>query len=406
MHFKFNNVNDAFEGLVRGIHVGEIPVDVCASRNGEVLKISEPVIITYQNPRQRVLFNAARDANPFFHAFEALWMLAGRNDIAPLCYYVKSYADYSDDGKTANGAYGFRWRKFWDYEVCESSGRHEGPVDQLKVVIDHLRNKPESRRAVLSMWNVEDDLLKIDSSRDVCCNLSVCFDIELGMCLECDGDGYVGVDDGLKEIASGLEPRDKVCPKCGGTPSEQPRYLNMTVFNRSNDLIWGALGANVVHFSFLQEYVANCLGLEVGVYNQVSNNLHVYTKNWRPQDWLAETINRDMFSPEIVKYGDGGVRECSIPLVTDQETFDREVQTFVDLNYRPEDMRGDSVHYSEPFLEDVARPMCHAFHMHKQRDYTGAYYWAGMIRSKDWQLASETWIGKRKTVYEAKELRS
>ena len=32
--------------------------------------------------------------------------------------------------------------------------------------------------------------------------------------------------------------------------------LNMTVSNRSNDVIWGTFGANVVHMSILQEYVA------------------------------------------------------------------------------------------------------------------------------------------------------
>jgi thymidylate synthase len=52
--------------------------------------------------------------------------------------------------------------------------------------------------------------------------------------------------------------------------------LNMTVTNRSNDLIWGAYGANVVHFSFLHEYMAALTGLPVGCYYQVSNNLHIY----------------------------------------------------------------------------------------------------------------------------------
>ena len=46
-------------------------------------------------------------------------------------------------------------------------------------------NDVESRRAVLQMWNVEDDLLKVDSSRDVCCNLSVLFTVERGVCREC-----------------------------------------------------------------------------------------------------------------------------------------------------------------------------------------------------------------------------
>lgn len=53
--------------------------------------------------------------------------------------------------------------------------------------------------------------------------------------------------------------------------------LNMTVSNRSNDLVWGAYGANVVHMSMIHSYVAHMVGKKVGTYYQESNNLHLYT---------------------------------------------------------------------------------------------------------------------------------
>ena len=52
--------------------------------------------------------------------------------------------------------------------------------------------------------------------------------------------------------------------------------LNMTVANRSNDMIWGAYGANAVHMSFLQEYVASMCGVKCGIYTQFTHNLHAY----------------------------------------------------------------------------------------------------------------------------------
>jgi hypothetical protein len=54
--------------------------------------------------------------------------------------------------------------------------------------------------------------------------------------------------------------------------------LDMVVFNRSNDVVWGAYGANAVHFSFLLEYLARWIGCEVGTYSQISVNFHGYTK--------------------------------------------------------------------------------------------------------------------------------
>ena len=51
------------------------------SRNGRVVQAPGPVASVYRNPLERVVFSPLRDANPFFHLYEALWMLAGRKHI-------------------------------------------------------------------------------------------------------------------------------------------------------------------------------------------------------------------------------------------------------------------------------------------------------------------------------------
>jgi thymidylate synthase len=399
MHLNFRNVNDAFTTLVRQINSGEIHTDVTPSRVGEVLQVTEPVIVTYNNPRQRVLFNSARDANPFFHLYESLWMLAGRNDIAGLCYYLPGYKDFSDDGVTANGAYGYRWRhpSYLDYSNSPSPGDPPyGSGDQLQMLIQHLKSKPLSRRAVLQMWNVEDDLLKVDSSKDVCCNTQAYFSVETGMCLFCDGKGSLVhmsfVEDGTNGITT--------CPKCNGTPHDQPRYLNITVCNRSNDMIWGMLGANVVHFSFLQEYMAAYLGLELGVYNQFTNNLHVYTSRWYPKEWLAEADNRTMWSQPIVDYSTTG-RDNNwnlVPLVQDPAIFDTECLRFVEYNSKQPELVY-RMYYAAPFLNTVAQPMMYAFHFHKLRNYDEALHWCTNIAADDWKLVATQWIEKRRDNY-------
>lgn len=194
-----------------------------SSRNGPVLQIPEPLSIVYTHPCERMVFWPQRDCNPFFHLYEAAWMLDGRNDVAGPARYAKQIAQYSDDGTTFHGAYGNRWRTWF--------GR-----DQLVEIAAALRANPDDRRQVLSMWSANSDLGR--DGKDVPCNLVATFQV--------DHNGR----------------------------------LNLVVFNRSNDLIWGTLGANLVHFSVLLEYMASEVGCLVGIYTQVSSNPHAYVDKY------------------------------------------------------------------------------------------------------------------------------
>lgn len=224
-HIQAMNVNQALCDGLWWLAVSGVKEE---SRNGPVIVSPCPVTTTYLNIRDRVLFAPIRNANPFFHLFEALWMLQGRNDLAFPMFFNSRFKEYSDDGLTLHGAYGYRWRYKFGY-------------DQVAWLIDELKNNVTTRRAVLSMWYsgsecepVDNDLnIAAQGGKDVPCNTHAYFD---------------------------------------------RRYdrLNMTVCCRSNDIWWGAYGANAVHFSMLLEYMAARVGCEPGVYRQISNNYHIY----------------------------------------------------------------------------------------------------------------------------------
>jgi thymidylate synthase len=373
MHIKTRNVNTAFETVVSSIAAGDIPTIRTPSRNGPVIQIPDPIIITYTNPRERVLFNPARDANPFFHLYESLWMLAGRNDVAPLKYYASKIDQFSDDGETFNGAYGYRWRHA---QVPDHQNWENGDgVDQLDIIIDHLKRKPESRRVVLQMWNVEDDLMKIDDSKDVCCNTAAYFSIRRAF----EVQGAAG-DPWNPEVQS---------------------YLDMTVTNRSNDLIWGMFGANAVHFSFLQEYVACALGVEVGHYHQMSNNAHVYTETnsgWHPEKWLEDhKKNRTMYSPPLLSYG--VIQPTSVLFrENERELFDQECSSVVGNNVKEDDVNFElgRPSFKIEFFESTVQPALNAYHYYKVGDFGMALSWCDAIRGSDWRLACRQWIQRRK----------
>lgn len=215
------------EGLLKALNLIKEVGYSEESRNGPVIRFPEPVMLINENPVNRVSVSPVRDANPFFHFMESLWMIAGMNTVAPMAFYNGGIGQYSDDGRTLRGtAYGHKWRKHFGY-------------DQLDLAIKRLRNDPTDRRIVMTMWDPNGEW-KDPISKDLSCNLQVIF--------------------GTREE--------------GGE-----RVLDMEVTNRSNDIVYGCLGSNVFHFSFLLEYVAFHAGLKVGRYYQVAFNLHGYTQN-------------------------------------------------------------------------------------------------------------------------------
>ena len=375
MHFTFRGVNQAFRESVHfiqeALHENSNVVSKTTSRNGDVIRFRRPVIFEYSHPLERVLFNEARDANPFFHIFEAMYFLSGRNDLQPLEYYISDYGRFSDDGNTLNGSYGYRWRN------ARVGGNYFAVdyVDQLKVIIDHLKSNPTSRRAVLHISNVKDDLLKMDTTKDQACNLVVLFEIEKRL--------------SEHEDAGQLRP------------SHDP-YLNMTVYNRSNDMILGALGANYVHFTILMEYMAACIGVEVGTYCQVSNNMHCYLdpKLCKPEKWLND-ITPDYYQIVPSLHPSRISLTKPIPLVKDPSTFDKEIISFVERHSKD----AFAGRYEEPFLMHVAQPMLIAFHHHKNRKYDDAINAIEAVRADDWRIAGTGWINKRKKNWENKNLK-
>lgn len=304
------------------------------SRNGTVLTAPTPVMTVYNKPAERVLFGELRDANPFFHLMEALWMLNGRNDLAFPMYFNKNFASYSDDGETVHGAYGHRWRKNFGY-------------DQLQVIIEELRRNPNSRRCVLSMWDASakcnfgaDDLYKaVSGGKDVPCNTAAYFDLRGGV-------------------------------------------LNMTVLNRSNDVIWGAYGANAVHFSVLQEYIAFAVGAPVGVYRQFSNNFHVYTgiyDIYKLSQIAEESKVHNYYREDRVK---------PHPLIsTDLETWNKDLVNFM---WNPV----DGAELVDPFFKDVVKPMYMAWYRRKEKLGTGLTSIL-TVQAEDWRTACIQWISRR-----------
>jgi len=78
---------------------------------------------------------------------ELLWFLSGETNIKYLQDNgVRIWNEWADEEGNLGPVYGYQWRS-WP----ATDGRH---IDQISQVIDQIRNTPDSRRIIVSAWNV------------------------------------------------------------------------------------------------------------------------------------------------------------------------------------------------------------------------------------------------------------
>jgi len=217
--------------------------DHVESRNGdtkEILNFKTEI----HNPYRRCVGNNGRDINVFFLLAEALWIFRGRKDVDFLVKFNNQMKEYSDDGVNFHAPYGFRMRRYGVSSFDNSkptSPENNGHahqqmidgIDQILSAMIMLKENPESRRVVISIWNPDLDLGTV--SKDLPCN-------------------------------------DMLMLKVRGGK------LHSTIANRSNDLHWG-LPTNVFQFSFVTEIMSNIMGIELGTQTHNSQSLHFYIDN-------------------------------------------------------------------------------------------------------------------------------
>ena len=81
--------------------------------------------------------------------YEILWFLQGNTNAKWLQERgVRIWNEWADEDGNLGHIYGYQWRSWPDYDG--------GHVDQISEVIDQIKNNPNSRRLIVSAWNVAD----------------------------------------------------------------------------------------------------------------------------------------------------------------------------------------------------------------------------------------------------------
>ncbi|MGD8782639.1 MAG: thymidylate synthase [Ignavibacteria bacterium] len=234
-------------------------------------ELPEPFYFKIIDPTARWITIPERKWNLTLPYAESLWLASGRNDLDFVKQYVKKLAEFSDDGRFIRGGYGPRFRFFRgtitdyknklplkNFDILDKVAQ----VDQFSFIEECFKLERNTRRAIMNVGDPPKDSF--------------------------DADGK------LKET------KDFPCTRLlHFMKDSSEEKLNLTVYMRSNDFLWGASAVNIFNNTLIQEYFAQILDLEIGVYYHFANNFHYY----EDQKSMIETLaNVNEISDEGFKY--------------------------------------------------------------------------------------------------------
>ena len=189
---------------------------------------------------------------------ELLWFLKGDTNIKYLTDNgVRIWNEWADENGELGSIYGYQWRS-WP----APDGRH---IDQISNIIDTIKNNPDSRRIIVSAWNVAD----IDKMALPPCHTLFQFYVVEGK-------------------------------------------LSCQLYQRSADLLLG-VPFNIASFALLTMMVAQVCHLEYGDFIHTFGDVHIYQNHFEqvelqlsrePREYPTMNINKKVDSIFNFKFED------------------------------------------------------------------------------------------------------
>ena len=155
---------------------------------------------------------------------ELLWFLKGDTNVKYLQDNgVRIWNEWADENGDLGHIYGYQWRSWPDYKG--------GSIDQISEVIDQIKNNPNSRRLIVSAWNVAD----IDNMNLPPCHAFFQF-----------------------YVADGR--------------------LSLQLYQRSADIFLG-VPFNIASYALLLQMMAQVTGLKAGDFIHTLGDAHIYSNH-------------------------------------------------------------------------------------------------------------------------------
>ena len=156
--------------------------------------------------------------------YELLWFLQGNTNVKYLQDHgVRIWNEWADENGELGPVYGHQWRSWPDY--------NGGVIDQISNVVEQIKKNPDSRRLIVSAWNVAE----VDSMALPPCHTLFQFYVAEGK-------------------------------------------LSLQLYQRSADTFLG-VPFNIASYALLLQMMAQVTGLKPGEFVHTTGDTHVYTNH-------------------------------------------------------------------------------------------------------------------------------
>lgn len=181
---------------------------------------------------------------------ELLWFLKGSTNINDgLTEFTPIWDAWADDKGELGPIYGYQWIKWPKLRISEDQKATMSPINQIQNVIDQIKTNPNSRRLIVSAWNVAD----IDRMALPPCHLLFQF--------------YV-----------------------------VNNRLDCQLYQRSADVALG-VPFNIASYALLMMMIAQECNLEAGIFTHTTGDTHIYLNHI---EGLKKQLERTPFkSPQM-----------------------------------------------------------------------------------------------------------
>lgn len=222
---------------------------------------------------------------------EFLWYMACLNDVSMMMDYAPQYGRFADANRISFGAYGWRWENDFNFQHHSVYVPEPTPGNQILMVAKLLREKPETRQAVVTMWNAGDLCHAVVGDKsDIPCTLSFQF------LLRDEKDGK--------------------------------RRLHMIATMRSQD-VWLGLPYDCYVFTLIQSLIAANVGCETGLFVLNVASEHLYDRNHDKAVKCVEAYtasrNLPLFEASKAPAHESNMRSWSVDEINDAIIIEREV---------------------------------------------------------------------------------
>jgi thymidylate synthase len=217
---------------------------------------------------------------------ELLWFLSGSTSADELKekYGVTIWNEWKDEFGQLGPVYGKQWVDWGGFDICSNKiidGYNAG-INQIQNVIDTLNTDPDSRRMVVSAWNVSE----LDSmALQPCHVLFQFYTAELTLQERCD---YWCTSIGKSKYSA-----EDLHHKQLDTLKVPRRKISLQLYQRSADMFLG-VPFNIASYSLLLTMIANQVNMIPYEFIHTIGDAHVYLNH------TSQILKQQLRSPKTL----------------------------------------------------------------------------------------------------------